>query len=62
MIRERFIYHPTNLKKKVVFGHTPFPEPYIQDDKIGIDTGSGKYEDGYITAFICDEEKFVFSD
>ena len=61
MIRDEFIYHPTNLKKKVIFGHTPFEKPLILPDKIGIDTGSGKYETGYITAVILPEEKFVFS-
>ena len=61
MIRDEFIYHPTNLKQKVIFGHTPFEKPLVMDDKIGIDTGSGKFKTGYITAIILPEEKFVFS-
>lgn len=61
MIRDEFIYNPTNLKEKVIFGHTPFDKPYIQNDKIGIDTGSGKSINGYITAYICNENKFIYS-
>ena len=62
MIRDEFIYSPVKLDKKVIFGHTPFDEPLIMPDKIGIDTGAGKYETGKITAVILPEEKFVFSD
>lgn len=62
MIRDEFINNPVTLGKKVVFGHTPFEKPLVMPDKIGIDTGSGKYENSYITALICGEEKFVFSD
>ena len=59
MIRDEFINNPTNLKQKVVFGHTPFAEPLVQPDKIGIDTGCGKFENAPLTALICGEEKFV---
>ena len=61
MIRDEFIYHPVTIKQKVVFGHTPFEKPLVQVDKIGIDTGSGKFEKSYITALICGSEDFVFS-
>ncbi len=61
MIRNEFIYEPTNQFQKVIFGHTPFDKPLVMKDKIGIDTGSGKFEDGYITAVILPEEKFVYS-
>ena len=61
MIRDEFIYHPTNLKQKVIFGHTPFEKPYISEDKIGIDTGAGKFENGYVTAVVLPEEKFIYS-
>lgn len=61
MIREDFINNPVSIDQKVIFGHTPYKKPLIQKDKIGIDTGSGKYPDAYITAFICDDETFVFS-
>lgn len=61
MIRNEFIYEPTNQIQKVIFGHTPFDEPMVMKDKIGIDTGAGKFENGYITAVILPEESFVFS-
>ena len=60
-IRDNFINHTHILPQKVIFGHTPFYEPYIEDDKIGINTGCGIEDEGYLTAFICDEEKFVTS-
>lgn len=39
-IREPFISTRNDFGKTVVFGHTPFPEPFIETDKIGIDTGA----------------------
>ncbi|QTA83656.1 Calcineurin-like phosphoesterase family protein [Desulfonema limicola] len=39
-IRGKFLHSNYNFGKKVVFGHTPFPEPLVQDNKIGIDTGA----------------------
>ncbi len=60
-IRDDFIEHKHNLKQKVIFGHTPFYIPYIDDDKIGINTGCGINPDGYLTALICDDETFVMS-
>lgn len=39
-IREPFINTDTDFEKRVVFGHTPFPEPFVRHDKIGIDTGA----------------------
>ncbi len=39
-IREGFIHSSHDFGKRVVFGHTPFPEPLIQPNKIGIDTGA----------------------
>ena len=61
-IRDKFIDNRHNLKQKVIFGHTPFCEPYVEDDKIGIDTGCGKEENAKLTAFICNEEVFIQSD
>lgn len=61
-IRDNFIYKKHMLKQKVIFGHTAFEKPFIADDKIGIDTGCGKYDYCQLTAFICGEEKFVMSD
>lgn len=39
-IRDEFIYSDYDFGKRVVFGHTPFREPLIQTNKIGIDTGA----------------------
>ncbi|MBX6423205.1 metallophosphoesterase family protein [Thermosulfurimonas sp. F29] len=38
-IREAFYYYPGRLPKTIVFGHTPFPDVLLLDDRIGIDTG-----------------------
>ena len=45
-IRDNFINHKHQLKQKVIFGHTIFDEPYVEDDKIGINTGCGVDKDG----------------
>jgi len=60
-IRDDFIDKKHNLKQKIIFGHTAFYEPYIEEDKIGIDTGCGKESDRPLTAFICDDESFITS-
>ncbi len=39
-IREPFIYSDYDFGKKVIFGHTPFSEPLIMNNKIGVDTGA----------------------
>ena len=39
-IRDEFIYTDFNFGKHVIFGHTPFKEPVVQTNKIGIDTGA----------------------
>ena len=39
-IRDEFIYSDYNFGKRVIFGHTPFKEPLVQTNKIGIDTGA----------------------
>ncbi len=61
-IRDNFIYKKHSLNQKVIFGHTPFYKPYIDDDKIGINTNSGRGDDEELTALICDLEIFVTSE
>jgi serine/threonine protein phosphatase 1 len=39
-IRDEFIYSQFDFGGRVVFGHTPFKEPLVQTNKIGIDTGA----------------------
>jgi len=39
-IRSEFIDSDYDFGKRVVFGHTPFSEPLVMPNKIGIDTGA----------------------
>ena len=39
-IRDEFICSDCDFGKRVIFGHTPFREPLVLDNKIGIDTGA----------------------
>ncbi len=39
-IREPFIYSDYDFGKRVIFGHTPFNEPLVTRNKIGLDTGA----------------------
>ncbi|HMK64633.1 MAG TPA: metallophosphoesterase family protein [Thermodesulfobacteriota bacterium] len=39
-IREDFYFSNFDFGKTVIFGHTPFPEPFIYNKRIGIDTGA----------------------
>lgn len=39
-IRQTFIDSDNDFGKRVVFGHTHFSEPLVEDNKIGIDTGA----------------------
>jgi serine/threonine protein phosphatase 1 len=39
-IRDTFILSEYDFGKRVIFGHTPFSQPLIMDNKIGLDTGA----------------------
>jgi serine/threonine protein phosphatase 1 len=39
-IREPFIHSENYFEKRIIFGHTPFYEPLIMKNKIGLDTGA----------------------
>ncbi len=39
-IRDPFINSTYDFGKTVIFGHTPFKEPFVTKNKIGIDTGA----------------------
>lgn len=58
-IRGDFIFSPTGLEKKVIFGHTPFARPFVKEDKIGVDTGA--VYGGVLTAVCLPEETFIRS-
>lgn len=47
-IREDFMGRAHNLPYRVVFGHTILPEPLVEDDRIGLDTGA--FQTGTLTA------------
>lgn len=58
--RNQFINSTKLLEgKKLIFGHTAFKTPYIDNYKIGIDTGAGYGEE--LTAFNIDEKYFINS-
>lgn len=58
-IRDEFIFSPTGIEKKVIFGHTPFAQPLVKNDKIGIDTGA--VYGGPLTAVELPREVFIQS-
>jgi serine/threonine protein phosphatase 1 len=39
-IREPFLHSNHDFGKRVIFGHTPFYEPLVMENKIGLDTGA----------------------
>jgi len=55
--RTNFIYSEFDFGKRVVFGHTPFEKPYIDQYKIGIDTG--KVYGGELTCLVLPDMEFV---
>ena len=63
-IRSAFYRNKHNLPQKIIFGHTEFDAPLVQDDKICIDLGCGKYKNAKLCALMLDNgsEEFVYSD
>lgn len=39
-IREEFIHSNFHHGRRIIFGHTPYPMPFVHKTKIGIDTGA----------------------
>lgn len=39
-IRDSFIFSNYRFNKRVIFGHTPFSQPLVMENKIGLDTGA----------------------
>ncbi len=56
-IREDFLAERRSFGKRVVFGHTPFEEPLIEENKIGIDTGA--VYGNKLTCLQLPEERFI---
>ncbi|MBE7703837.1 MAG: serine/threonine protein phosphatase [Cyanobacteria bacterium SIG28] len=63
-IRSAFYNNKHYLPQKIIFGHTEFDSPLIQEDKICIDLGCGKYKNAKLCGLILDNgrEEFVYSD
>ncbi|MFC1624235.1 metallophosphoesterase [Candidatus Omnitrophota bacterium] len=61
-LRDEFIYSKFFYNgKRIIFGHTAFKEPYVDNYKIGIDAGA-VYEDmgyGNLVAFNINKKEFV---
>ncbi len=57
-LQSKFLYRG----RKIIFGHTAFKEPYIDEYKIGIDTGAVYKEMGILTAFNVDKAIFIYHD
>lgn len=56
-IRTPFIEDETDFGRRVIFGHTPFSEPLVMFNKIGIDTGAGHGR--RLTCVVLPEVEFV---
>ena len=63
-IRSAFYRNKHILPQKIIFGHTEFDTPLVQEDKICIDLGCGKYPHAKLCALILDNgnEEFIYSD
>ena len=55
--RDAFINSAYNFGKKVIYGHTPYDKPRIDDNKIGIDTGA--VYGGALTCLVLPENAFI---
>ncbi len=56
-IRSDFIHSKYDWGKRIIFGHTPFSEPLVEPNKIGIDTGC--VYGGELTALILPDMEFI---
>lgn len=55
--RDQFLKSDYDFGKKVIFGHTPFEEPHIGKNKIGLDTGA--VYGGELTCLVLPDFEFV---
>jgi serine/threonine protein phosphatase 1 len=57
-IRGEFITSQEDFGRRVIFGHTPFKQPLLMPNKIGIDTGA--VYGNFLTGLKLPEEEFFF--
>jgi serine/threonine protein phosphatase 1 len=57
-IRGEFITSEEDFGRRVIFGHTPFSQPLVMNNKIGIDTGA--VYGNLLTAVKLPDEEFYF--
>jgi serine/threonine protein phosphatase 1 len=57
-IRGEFITSQEDFGRRVIFGHTPFKQPLLMPNKIGIDTGA--VYGNFLTAIKLPAEEFIF--
>jgi len=55
--RDRFIHSNHDFGKRVIYGHTPFDQPKVEDNKIGIDTGA--VYGGKLSCLVLPEMRFI---
>jgi len=58
-IRSHFLKSSYDWGKRVIFGHTPFPLPLIEANKVGIDTGA--VYGGRLTCLVLPDFEFIFT-
>lgn len=58
-IREEFFLREYDWPETIVFGHTPFAQPFLQGRMIGIDTGAAY--GGRLTCLVLPEAEFIQS-
>lgn len=55
--REEFLHSDYDFGKPVIYGHTPFPKPRQEKNRIGIDTGA--VYGGHLTCLILPDLEFI---
>lgn len=58
-IRSPFLKSSYDWGKRIIFGHTPFSVPFIEANKVGIDTGA--VYGGRLTCLMLPDFEFIFS-
>lgn len=57
-VRERFIFSKRRFSHRVVHGHTPVEQPYLDERRVAVDTGA--YASGVLTAARFEGEEVAF--